>query len=109
MRELIAADANAPCQTTDATRGTSTSPRASTDARLLATCATLRTDAELFLILMLLPRCGCSVRCDKTSETNQTEMKVMNDKFDELAKGLAQSVTRRAALRKFGAGLAGIA
>ena len=33
----------------------------------------------------------------------------MNDKFDELAKGLAQSVTRRGALKKFGAGLAGIA
>ena len=33
----------------------------------------------------------------------------MNDKFDELAKGLAQSVPRRGALKKFGAGLAGIA
>jgi hypothetical protein len=33
----------------------------------------------------------------------------MNDRFDELAKGLAQSVTRRGALKKFGAGLAGIA
>ena len=33
----------------------------------------------------------------------------MNDKFDELAKGLAQSVTRRAALKKFGVGLAGLA
>ena len=32
----------------------------------------------------------------------------MNDKFDELAKGLAQSVTRRGALKKFGAGVAGI-
>jgi hypothetical protein len=32
----------------------------------------------------------------------------MNDKFDELAKGLAQSVTRRGALRKFGRGLTGI-
>jgi hypothetical protein len=32
-----------------------------------------------------------------------------NNKFDELAKGLAQSVTRRQALRKFGAGLAGLA
>ena len=31
----------------------------------------------------------------------------MNDKFDELAKGLAQSVTRRGALKKFGVGLAG--
>ncbi len=33
----------------------------------------------------------------------------MNDKFDELTKGLALSVTRRAALKKFGIGLAGIA
>ncbi len=33
----------------------------------------------------------------------------MNKKFDELAKGLAQSVTRRQALKKFGVGLAGIA
>jgi hypothetical protein len=29
----------------------------------------------------------------------------MNDKFDELARGLAQSVTRRSALKKFGLGL----
>ena len=33
----------------------------------------------------------------------------MNDRFDELAKGLAQSVTRRGALKKFGVGLAGLA
>ena len=33
----------------------------------------------------------------------------MNNKFDELTKGLAQSVTRRQALRRFGVGLAGIA
>ena len=33
----------------------------------------------------------------------------MNNKFDELTKGLAQSVTRRAALRKLGVGLAGMA
>ena len=32
----------------------------------------------------------------------------MNDKFDELAKGLAQSVTRRAALKKFAGGVAGV-
>ena len=30
----------------------------------------------------------------------------MHDKFDELAKGLAQSVSRRQALRRFGAGIA---
>ena len=29
----------------------------------------------------------------------------MNNTFDELVKGLAQSVTRRGALKKFGAGL----
>jgi hypothetical protein len=33
----------------------------------------------------------------------------MNNKFDELAKGLAQSVTRRQALKRFGVGLAGMA
>ena len=32
----------------------------------------------------------------------------MNDQFDELAKGLAQSATRRGALKKLGLGLAGI-
>src|SRR6516162_2452483 len=33
----------------------------------------------------------------------------MNNKFDELTKQMAQSVTRRAALKKFGVGLAGMA
>ncbi len=33
----------------------------------------------------------------------------MNHQFDELAKGLAQSVTRRGALKKFGVGLVGVA
>ncbi|MCW5551488.1 MAG: hypothetical protein KIS67_04900 [Verrucomicrobiae bacterium] len=33
----------------------------------------------------------------------------MNHQFDELTKSLAQSVTRRAALKKFGFGLAGMA
>ena len=32
----------------------------------------------------------------------------MNNQFDELTKSLAQSVTRRQALKKFGAGLAGM-
>lgn len=32
----------------------------------------------------------------------------MNTKFDELAKSLAQSLTRRAALKKFGVDLAGL-
>ena len=33
----------------------------------------------------------------------------MNNRFDELTKSMAQSVTRRAALKKFGLGLAGMA
>jgi hypothetical protein len=33
----------------------------------------------------------------------------MSNKFDELAKGLAQSVTRRDALKKFGVGLGAMA
>jgi hypothetical protein len=33
----------------------------------------------------------------------------MNNQFDELTKSLAQSVTRRAALKKFSVGLAGMA
>jgi len=33
----------------------------------------------------------------------------MKNQFDELTKSLAQSVTRRAALKKFGVGLAGMA
>ena len=32
----------------------------------------------------------------------------MNNKFDELTKNLAQSVSRRMALKKFGVGLAGM-
>ena len=33
----------------------------------------------------------------------------MNNRFDELTKNLAKSVTRRGALKKFGVGLAGMA
>ena len=33
----------------------------------------------------------------------------MNDKFDQLAKGVAQSVTRRQAFKRFGFGLLGMA
>ena len=33
----------------------------------------------------------------------------MNNQFDELTKSLAQSVTRRAAIKKFGVGLTGMA
>jgi hypothetical protein len=34
----------------------------------------------------------------KKQKPNANERKVMNNKFDELAKGMAQSVTRRGAL-----------
>src|SRR5262249_52522780 len=55
------------------------------------------------VIMDAADRIGSSVE-----EANQNEWKVMHDKFDELAKGLAQSVTRRGALKKFGVGLVGI-
>jgi hypothetical protein len=49
-------------------------------------------------------------RHEQTSETaNQNERTVMNDKFDELAKAMAQPVARRAALKRFGIGLAAFA
>lgn len=41
--------------------------------------------------------------------TPKSERKTMNNQFDELTKGLAQSVTRRAALKKFGFGFASMA
>ena len=46
---------------------------------------------------------------DAKQEEDKIERKSMNNQFDELAKGMAQSVTRRAALKKFGVGLAGMA
>ena len=52
---------------------------------------------------------GVRAENQERTTTNQNEMKVMNNKFDELAKGLAQSVTRRGALKKFRGGLAAIA
>jgi hypothetical protein len=45
----------------------------------------------------------------KKTKEPQHEGTAMNNKFDELTKGMAQSITRRAALKKFGVGLAGIA
>jgi hypothetical protein len=47
-------------------------------------------------------------RQNRKQQTERKE-KSMNNKFDELTKQMAQSVTRRAALKKFGIGLAGMA
>jgi hypothetical protein len=44
-----------------------------------------------------------------TALEQQHERKYMNNKFDELTKSMAQSVTRRGALKKFGVALAGMA
>jgi subtilase family serine protease len=46
---------------------------------------------------------------EQQKERQPTGSKNMNYKFDELPKGLAQSVTRRQALKKFRVGLAGMA
>jgi hypothetical protein len=52
-------------------------------------------------------RLGVAVRTLKHKKQN--ERKGMNDKFDELAKSMAQSVTRRTALKRFGIGIGLIA
>src|SRR5436190_407806 len=49
-----------------------------------------------------------SLRNKPTDKTNQRREK-MNNKFDKLTKQMAQSTTRREALKVFGAGLAGMA
>ena len=46
---------------------------------------------------------------DAKQEEDKIERKSMNNQFDELTKSMTQSVTRRAALKKFGVGLAGMA
>jgi len=43
------------------------------------------------------------------NRATKTRKENMNTKFDELTKQMAQSVTRRGALKKFGVGLAGMA
>ena len=45
----------------------------------------------------------------KQEQQTKHESKNMNNKFDELTKCMAQSVTRRGALKKFGIALAGMA
>src|SRR4051812_34826121 len=45
----------------------------------------------------------------RTNQQKQTERKVMNNEFDELTKAMAQSITRRAALKHFGVSVAGMA
>jgi hypothetical protein len=46
---------------------------------------------------------------DYRATTTRQKVTSMNNKFDELTKSLAQSLTRRAAFKKFGVGLAGMA
>jgi hypothetical protein len=43
------------------------------------------------------------------NKQSKTKRETMTNKFDDLTKSMAQSVTRRAALRKFSVGLAGMA
>ena len=48
-------------------------------------------------------------RLKPNNNKQSIERNIMNNHFDELTKGLFESVTRREALRKFGVGLAGMA
>src|SRR5438876_252517 len=49
------------------------------------------------------------LRLANRKQRNRQQERAMNNKFDELTKSMAQSITRRAALKRFGIGLAGIA
>jgi hypothetical protein len=82
-----------------ASRRDQTAKSPDVDARIRPTAVARRRIAS--------PPASSSARSQDCDNCN--ERKSMNDKFDELAKGLAQSVTRRGPLKKFGAGLAGIA
>jgi hypothetical protein len=66
----------------------------------------VRADRSTFVEIQR-PISGSNGQNTKLRTRNQRRN--MNDKFDELAKGLAQSVTRRGALKKFGAGFVSIA
>src|SRR5439155_10857087 len=57
---------------------------------------------------MLSAKPSMNLRLEK-KKNNKNQRKSMNNQFDELTKGLAQSVTRRAALKQFGVGLAATA
>src|SRR4051794_15813855 len=53
----------------------------------------------------------CGHRDQSSKSKNQTQRNGkhdMNNKFDEITKQMAQSVTRRAAFKKFGVGFAGM-
>ena len=48
-------------------------------------------------------------RGKRPNSNTKSERKTMNNKFDELTRSMAQSVTRRGALKQFGLGLVGMA
>src|SRR5436305_428051 len=52
---------------------------------------------------------ACSNKSFGSGQTIKIKEKLMNHKFDELTRSLAQSVTRRAAFKQFGIGLPGMA
>ena len=56
-----------------------------------------------------MSRPATQTEANKPNKKQPSERKRMNNKFDELTKSMAQSVTRRAALKRFGVGLAGMA
>src|SRR5262247_1157047 len=61
--------------------------------------------------MQIEPRAIVSLGGPPSRQKQQTtkQRKSMNNQFDELTKAMAQSVTRRGALKKFGVGLAGMA
>jgi hypothetical protein len=45
----------------------------------------------------------------RANQFHKKKGKIMNDRFDQLAKSVSESVTRRQALKRFAGGLAGMA
>jgi hypothetical protein len=67
------------------------------------------SDLRRRCVLLVFSSPGCGKLCDPCKQKWTNERKDMNNKFDELTKQMAESVTRREALKKFGVGLAGMA
>jgi hypothetical protein len=74
----------------------------------------VRRSVPLYLTPASIARASLATRLQQAHRleivdaSQKHERKDMNNQFDELTKSLAQSVTRRAAVKKFGLGLAGM-
>ena len=72
--------------------------------------AFILTSTEISVYTLFIPFLHLNARVVVGhQQTTEDERKTMKDRFDEMARGMAQSVTRRQALKKFSFRLAGMA